>query len=57
MKEKIFGNNFFQEGFPALIERLVLMARGIGDPLVAAYARVYLTFVVHQGVKYIFVDL
>ncbi len=39
------------EGFPALIERLILMVRGIGDPLVATYASVYLSYAVQQGDK------
>lgn len=37
------------EGFPALIERLILMIRGIGDPVVASYASVYLSYAVQQG--------
>ena len=38
------------EGFPALVERLSLMARGIADPMVQSYARLYLTMTVQQVV-------
>ena len=37
------------EGFSSLVERLSLMVRGIANPVVAAYARMYLIHTVQQG--------
>ena len=37
------------EGFSSLVERLSLMARGIANPVVAVYARMYLIHTVQQG--------
>ena len=37
------------EGFSSLVERLSLMVRGIANPIVAAYARMYLIHTVQQG--------
>ena len=37
------------EGFSSLVERLSLMIRGIGNPVVAVYARMYLIHTVQQG--------
>lgn len=39
------------QGYPALIERLTLMVKGIADPLVAGYARAYLVFSVQQALQ------
>ena len=38
------------EGFPLLVERLSLMIRGIANPVVATYARMYLIKTVQQGI-------
>ena len=37
------------EGFSSLVERLSLMVRGIANPVVAVYARMYLIHTVQQG--------
>ena len=37
------------EVFSALVDRLSLMARGIANPIVAAYARMYLIYTAQQG--------
>lgn len=37
------------KGYPALVERLTLMIRGLADPIAAAYARMYLVRVTHLG--------
>ena len=37
------------EGFSSLVERLSLTVRGIANPVVAVYARMYLVHTVQQG--------
>ena len=36
-------------GFSAILERLTIMIRGFGEPLSAAYARLYLVHAAEQG--------